>query len=456
MKYTFSQHKGVFIYPFLVLVGLVLISACKKESELGLEVLPEDNQIGAFETDTFTVTGRTVVADSIRTDERVFMLSGMYQDHVFGTVNAKLFTQLRPEEENLNFDDREVILDSAFFTLKYNESNPFYANKEYLTNGLDLIHLYVYEILEDLELDSNYYNQSNISYSSTPIGLHAGVNPTSSTIDSVNGNNTLTFPIDTAWAGPLLRSEEIKLSSTFVNYMKGLAVVANPLTVPAGGGALFLFDPLSSSTRLHFHYRTRAKGDTAGEFVNEVFNLIIDDDTPRFNRYEIDRTGTEVEAAINDEQIGADKLYIQGLGGTYAELDCSSFLEFFKENPAVINLAEVIVPYQTGSFDEYSPPGALFFKEYDENGVDQFIIDQFESSGTHIDGLLDTDEVQYRFVVTRHIQNLILDYNNGIDNYFGFVITPTNEGVLPQRVITQGANPNSGDKIRFRIVYTPI
>lgn len=452
MKYTFNKAKGVFIYPFLFLMAF---ASCTKEAELGLEVLPSDSQVGAFEVDTFSITARTIAVDSIRTDERVLLLSGMYYDEEFGQVSSKLFTQLRPEQENLDFSGKEVILDSCFFTLKFYDANPFYANRRYVDQGIDLLHLYVHEITEDLKLDSNYLNSSSVSYNPDPIGFHIGVNPTQPTKDSVNGDFTLTFPIDTSWAGPLLRSNEIQSTDAFVARMKGIAVVVDSLSVPAQGGALYSFDPLSNFTRLHFHYRTRDEGDT-GAYVNEVFNLIIDANTPRFNQHRIDRSGTIVEQSLDNTAFGNEQLFLQGLGGSNIELECTSFLEFFKENPAIINLAEVILPYTPDATNDYAVPEALYFKAKDENGVERFIVDQFESSGSHIDGRVDVEKDRYRFVVTRFMQNVILDYQNGINNNFGFVITPTNEASQPQRIITNGTNPSAGERIKFRFVYTPL
>lgn len=451
MKNIFNKAKGVFVYPFLFLLTLV---SCTKEAELGLEVLPENNQVGAFETDTFSITARTIPADSIRTDERVLLLTGMYQDELFGDVYSTFYTQLRPEQENLDFDGKEVLFDSAFLTLKYYENNPFYTKKDYLTNGIDKLHLYVHEITEDLNLDSNYINTSSVQYDPNPIGSFIGVNPTQAN-DSIFGLNTLTIPINSTWAEQLLLSDEIQNTEAFVELMKGITVITDPLSVPSNGGVIYLFDPLNALTRLHLHYRTRDLGDT-GSYVNEEFDLIIDQRTPRFNNHTINRTNTIVEEAISNPTANQEQHYLQGIGGTYVELDCSSFLEFFKENPAVLNLVELIVPIDQPSFEDYAAPSSLYFKYYNENGTSSFTVDQFEASGTHIDGRLDTEKMQYRFVLTRHFQQLVLDYRNGINTNFGFLLTPTNEPVQPQRIVINGSSPDNDEKIKFRFVYTPI
>ena len=454
MSKKYHLSKGVTNYPFFLFIALVTILSCKKEENLGLEVLPESNQVGIVSVDTFSITARTVERDSVRTDERTVMLAGYYNDPVFGSVNAKLFSQFVPEAEGLSLSD--YILDSAVLSLRYDVDNGYLYTKSIIDSAddVDPVSLMVYQLDEDLDLDSTYYHFQNASTQATLLGSIQDYVPNlvdSIEVDSVNEPPLIRIRLDDTWANDLIGSGYMSTRDGLLSYMKGLAIVADSTTSGLEEGTILYINPYSIYTRVTFYYRTRTS--SSDPYEEETFDLIIDEDAARFNRYETDHTGTEVGLALGDDVLGAEKLYFQGLGGTIIEFESTSFMEFFKEKDAIINIAEFIVPLSEED-TSFAVIPAGYYKAFDEDGDENFIVDQTETS--HIDGAFDSDELQYRFVITRFIQNVILDYKEGEINNYGFAIVPTNEAILANRSVVKGYNPTTGDGMKLRIVYTPL
>lgn len=454
MNKRYHLTKGVINYPFFLFIALVTFFSCRREENLGLEVLPENNQVGVVVVDTFSIVARTEQRDSVRTDERGTMLAGYYNDPVFGSVNAKLYSQFVPEDEGLNLSD--YILDSAVLTLRYDIDNGYLYTKSIVdsSDDIDPISLMVYELDQDLNIDSTYYHFQNATTKPALLGSIHNFTPNiidSIEVDSINEPASVRIRLDDAWANDLLASGSMSTRDGLLSYMKGLAIVADSTMSGPGEGTILYLNPYSIYTRLTFYYRTRESA--SDPYEPETFELIIDPNTARFNHYETNHLGSEVDMAFGDENIGAEKLYLQGLGGTIFNFETTSFMEYFKERDAIINLVEFIVPVSQ-EYNTYAPMPAAYFKAYSENGQENFIVDQTETS--HIDGAYDSDELRYRFVITRFIQNVVLDYKEGVINNFGFAIVPTNEATFANRTVVHGYNPSSGDRIKMRIVYTPL
>src|SRR6267378_8262722 len=86
------------IKPAVFFVAVVaLLSSCKKEGNIGLEVQPANDIINAESSDTLTLLTRSCKQDSVRTDETTLAISGIYSqmlgsynDPVFGKTSASV------------------------------------------------------------------------------------------------------------------------------------------------------------------------------------------------------------------------------------------------------------------------------------------------------------------------------------------------------------------------------
>lgn len=453
---TSIKKGGLIKYPFLLLLTLLLFN-CKKETELGLEVFPEDEQLG-IAVDTFSVRSYTIPNDSVPTDEQLTMLAGAYVDPVFGRVKTTLFTQLVPEAENLNFSGKEVVLDSAVMAFRYDVSlNGVYGKNVESGESFNPITLRVHELTDTLGLSEKYYSTSTKPFDPIPVGeiIDYIPNPAGSlTVDTAQEPAQVRIPLDSLWAAELLLSSEIRSTTAFIQFMKGIAVVTDDASIMTDQGSLLYLNPYSSFTRLEFYYRTKDIGQDDSLFVRETFRLIIDGNTARFNQYELDHAGTPAEAALTDTVRGSDLMYLQGLGGPHIFVKCEGYLDYFMDNPGILNLAELIIPVND-SMPEYALPPAVFIQKIEAEGGQSVVLDQLEGVG-HIDGYYDDEKHQYRIVLTRQMHTFIEAYKNGERLDYGFDIGPTNERTFANRTILNGFAPTQGEKVRFRFVYTPL
>ncbi|MCC6600398.1 MAG: DUF4270 family protein, partial [Crocinitomicaceae bacterium] len=135
------------LFSFL---SLLFLSACQKpEQTIGSDLLPADDELSAFQTDTITILCSVEKEDSVRMDELSSALLGSYSDPVFGRTKASLCTQIRLSSSSADFPENFEI-DSVVLSLVY-------ANHDYY-GTLHPQYFSVYEMSEDLSVDSVYYS----------------------------------------------------------------------------------------------------------------------------------------------------------------------------------------------------------------------------------------------------------------------------------------------------------
>lgn len=103
----------------------------------------------------------------------------------------------------------------------------------------------------------------------------------------------------------------------------------------------------------------------------------------------------------------------------------------------------------SGTFDAaLTPPTQLFIFRQDDDGDDQFLIDQLGGVGL-IDGTYDADDRTYRFNITRHVQGVL---NGSIAND-PLELVPGSSGITVDRAVIAGpAAPDGG--MRLQLTFT--
>ena len=133
-----------------ILFFLLFFFSCKKkESPIGQNNIDQDQLLLSAGIDTFSLKTYNYIDDSIISDNAAFGLLGSYIDPVFGNVNAEIYTQFRLEGFSPDFGNiNSIVVDSFVLALEYIG----YYGKEGYQN------FEVYELGEDLHLDSTYYS----------------------------------------------------------------------------------------------------------------------------------------------------------------------------------------------------------------------------------------------------------------------------------------------------------
>ena len=291
----------------LAICLLVIISSCKKkDSSVGIGTLDENEILNGITVDTFDLITYTVEEDSLITDNGPNGLLGSYNDPKFGIFNASVYTQLSLATINPNFGNvSSIIMDSVVLALEY---AGYYGDQSTQT-------FEVYELNEDLSIDSTYYSFTTKSIKSTnlvPFGK--GVITPRPTEKTIVGGDTveaqLRIHLDTNFAKALINeaasgSTTFASNENFVNYFKGIHIKTNNgFQTPGVGAALYvkLNDP---SSKITMYFRQ--------DGIFKTFDLLLNASCADFTHVDINSNGTAVENVVQNTSLGKNEFYAQAL-----------------------------------------------------------------------------------------------------------------------------------------------
>ncbi|MDQ3192019.1 MAG: DUF4270 domain-containing protein [Bacteroidota bacterium] len=418
----FSKDLRAYLPAVFFLTSFVLQVSCRKpENIIGLGVQPPEDRVDALFT-VQDVKTTTVKGDSIRTDQTIYNLAGNLNDPIFGKANASFYSQVRLLTSNVKFD-ASAIVDSIVLNLKYQS---FYGD----TTTPQTFR--VYEITQDVAIGNQYYSNSNIAFSPNEIGIIQNFipNPRSS---------HLSIKLDNALGQRFLDADSSKFvnNTSFVNFFKGFYV--KPDLVPGNGG-IISFDLLSAVSKMTMYYRTAT--DTLS------FDFVINENSSRINKFELDYTGTEVAAALVDPLENQKNVYVQSMGGVRTKVVLPDLATILDDNTIVINNAVLIVPVK-GDYGIYTPPERLRIVAVDSLGRLLEIPDFLEGS-THYGGTFNATTKEYRFNISRHLLFTL----RGTPNY-SLLLLPSGAAANANRAVLLG-NAADENKMRLQIIYTKL
>ena len=443
MNTTSSNH---IIRKVAWLSLFALLLNCKKdESFIGTELQNEDLNVSKI--DDFIIQTHTTLADSLRADEISISTLGSMNDMVMGKTNSSFFSQLRIPVDNVNFSGAgpltDIVLDSVVLSLEYKDHY----------GSLNAQTFEVYQVNEDMEIDSAYYNGKSFTNLGTNL-VQAGTGtqiPNPSSTVYADGDSLpaqLRLKLANSFGQSILNesgNSTLSDNESFAQFMKGIEVKVNNPGQATGEGAIFLFDLLSANSKVTLYYRDTAAKDTT------KFELLINTFTARVNLNTHDYTGTQVAAQISDSTLGQNEVYIQGLHGVKTEVNFNDILRL-KDSGIIINKAVLTMPvdFTTGSSFEPNPQLLII---RNEEGDKLLIPDQTMYAGAaglaNVGGQWNEDDSQYEFVITRYINNIL----NGKFPNNNLTLETTSSMVTPNRAVLFGHN-SVMNKPKLTITYT--
>lgn len=426
------------------LFGAIVISSCNKEdSTVGTSINP--NGLNVVTLDTFTVETYSSELDSLESDETSVSLLGAYNDPEFGLVDCGIATQIRLSSESPNFGTvtsvDSVVLSFVYSSIKY------YGNIDDLT-------FEVYELDDELDLDEDYYTLSPISVGLDNLVLDgpATIKPEVYT-DVVVGTDTLVpqlrIKLDTTLVGRYLidnAASSMSSNDDFTSFFKGLYIKVTDGTSLSSGDGHVVYLSLEDALSKMVIYYTNDAAD------NKTFSFNINNKCARFNKIDFDRTGTDVDAVLNNSDLGLEKFYMQSSSiravvefPFLMDLNLSADKE--TDQKRIINKAVLILPVQDFQPDVFDPTTSLFIAKIKDKYTSEFTKDYSSFS------LVSYDETnkEYRFLMTQEIQAIL----DGERENTGFRIYPSSFfGSSIERIIFSGANSSAKYKTRLEITYT--
>lgn len=439
---SFTKHLQ-FSRLFLAVFAIIsFLSACEEPDGIGLEVLPDGEEMPIAWVDTFTVDARTIFDDSVATSNLASTyLIGDFGDPIFGRVRSELYTQFLLSSSDIDFGANPMV-DSVVLNLAYAGA---YGNTDKL-RGLQTFG--VYRLNDELEDDSTYY--SNISRKIFPKYLGQKEFRPDLYSNVVVGEDTLPpslrMPLTPYFGQSILNSSKLSSNEEFITEFKGLCIRSDNATMSAGFGSILYFNMVSSSSRLELYYHN----DTDDSLR---INLLINEDCATHTKFVHDFE-TGIENAVADSlNASPTQLFVQSMAGTKMKLEVPHLRKLNELGIVTINKAELVIPLDESVVTDYGVPNSLQVTGVNEDGGSVFLIDFFEG-GAYYGGTYDAENQEYVFNVARHLQSLLTAPE---EPDYGLYVLNSGNAVNARRGVFNGpAHLDSLERMRLRMTYTII
>ncbi|TXB64665.1 DUF4270 domain-containing protein [Vicingus serpentipes] len=429
----------------LSVIFFTTLFSCKKDGELYPEFNSE-NLIVSF-TDTLSISTKVLRDDSINTFNVSSNLLGIYNDSIFGLSSASFYSELTLSGANVNFGNNAII-DSIVLSLKYKSPLDFYGE---LFTPMDIN---VYELTEEISGDE-YNSAQDINYNPTPIGNFNDTLYITTPVKVINNQDTTSFDphlrirLNDAIGQTILNAgddgQTISNNDAFKSIFKGLYISPSSSvtssTLQKGKGAIVSFDVNSSLSTVTLYYHNDS--DTTS------YSFIMNSESKKFNRFDHNYAGTDVEKHINNTiDLDSTLTYVQSMGGVKTKIEIPNIKDLAKIENIIINKAEIVFPLKDNSNATLQAIQTLALTGINESGDAVFLIDNFEGTD-YFGGTLDAENKTYSFNIARHIQRII----TGTEEDYGLYLIATGSAVSANRsVLNSAIHPTS--KMKLNITYS--
>jgi hypothetical protein len=424
--------------------AILAASACKEPEGIGLEVLPDGEQMPIAWVDTFSLEVSTITHDSVPTSGINSQLIGDFNDPIFGRLSSELFFQFKPSESNLEFPS-DAVVDSMILNLAYSGS---YGNTDKLKG---LMQFGVYELTEDLyptctAEDSTYYSRAAHSISTTPLADFTLWPNLYSEIETLDGvlSPSMRVPLNSDLGTRIINSANLASDEVFVEEFKGLNVKPIDLVRPSGTGSILNLDVNSSDSQIEMYYHTDNE-DT----IRQFFPVTCLDGVHTAFSHEFSPEVTD--ALTGGTASGANTFYIQSMASLRAKIEIPHLKELNQLGYVAINKAELLIPIDQSVVSEYGVPTSLFVTGIDSGDAAVFVVDQFEGPD-YYGGVYDSENKEYIFNIARHLQSIL---NNPEEEDYGLYVVNAGTATTAARGVFNG--PEHATKpMKLRMTYTII
>jgi hypothetical protein len=440
-KHSFTWRKSIVFSATFLFIALVSVSCKKKENQLGINNIDQNNILDSKGLDTFKLITYTFEQDSVITKNNLVTLLGSYQDPTFGTVNGEIFTQMELESLSPSFGDLStVVIDSFVLGLVY--------SGHYGKVGNQTVEVFKIDDVNGIHADSNYYEHSSVSSNQVTSLIATGqeivnMNPDNITIiDDIEVPSQLRIQLDTNEARAIMQDSQslpasFESTDAFSDYFKGLHIRTANVGQTSGEGGVMYFDMINPSSKMTIYYKL------AGE--QKKFDFFINSGATFFNKVDMDNSMTNVEAVINNTLLGKEAFYAQAFKSR-AVVEMPS-ISNIKPN-ATIHSAIMTLPvaHQTGV--EYEPAGFIRIRREDPDNQGAYL--DISRPGTASVAQYSSVRKSYTFDLRYHAQRILL---GEIENT-PLVISPVFFNSSADRIIFNGSETVNKEAPSLRILFT--
>ena len=417
-----------------------LLFSCSQDGTLGVGLIPNVNGVGVNQIDTMTMYASTVIEDSLRSSNLLYCQLGKLQDGIFGTTEAKISAQAILPTENVVFGD-SLSLDSVILSVRY---------AGYYGDTNQTLNVGVYELSDDMRIDSTFYNPyifntKSVKLGSATITPRPGTAVYSSEPYSYINDSVVTLPpclrikIDNSFGQALLNKSgqtELSNNTEFLKWFKGFQMRLE--SNPSGNGCMLQLNLRNVYSTLSIYYRQG--------FRRRKFDLTLAPSGATHTKYKNDFTQASAAWELGKKNTLNGMMFLSGLAGMKAKIEIPYLPELAKNRNIILNKAEIQfkeVPSIAPS--AYRRPVSLVLVGVDSLGKNTLLSDQGMS---YYGGAYDSTRALYSFTITSQIQKFI----NSASNY-GMYVAPLTGSLYPDRLVL--GNPvNPVYKPRLILTYT--
>jgi hypothetical protein len=426
-----------------VLLACVLLTSREDEhSSIGEDIL--GNLVDTEFTDTITLQAYSVLEDTINTTNTSANILGHISDPVFGKSSAGLFTQLALSGSAVNFGSNPVI-DSVILTLQL---SGYYGD----TNSN--VGFRVHQLNEALDSETKYYQNSTVNYDPTPLNYSLtgySIRPNSSIVVDTNVLGAhLRIRLSDQFGQYLLNHQD-DLNNRLKDFLKGLYIDAVSHT--GNEGYMLITNMTSALSGMTLYYHN-------DENQPQRYTLSCSENSVRFTHFD-HAYSTSVnpdfiqEVLQGQTTLGEKVLFVQGGGGvktriTFPYLE-NTFAQY--DNKVVIHRAELVITNADPNERFFIQPSILTLQgiRKSDNAIRFLPDDDYYTNANYFGGTYDASKKEYRFRITKYVQQLILqqdDWSNTIN------LIVRGSAVRPHRLVFEGTNPASPSRLRLEITYS--
>ena len=442
-----TRRKVVKLSALFLLLSVGTWSCNKDKSNLGDSLQSESLSTGV--TDTFTILTYSEEIDSMPSDETQTSMLGTYNDPELGMVDCGIVTQIRLSSVNPSLGTSgTTIIDSVVLALRYTGLN-FYANLSDVT-------LEVLEITDDLVRDDQeYYTFDTPNTTGGNLILPGSETLTPDPVsDVIVGSDTLDpqlrIHLDPSVGMQMValnESGDMSSDDAFVSAFKGLYVKANMPGLVPGQGTILYFSLENAFSELVMYFHT----DT--DPTVQEYPFLINSNAARYNVVEYDRTGTDIQNALDNPTVVQDEFYMQASSVRgliqFPHIMNLNYDSTGAYKPKIINSAKLVLPIQDFQSDAFDPATSLFLARVVDDKLSTFTLDYFGSAINTEN--YDEDNKSFTFTMTREIQNIL---NGSVENLGYRVYSPSFFASSVERIIFNGQGSNFKEGPRLIINYT--
>jgi len=408
----FKDQRFVFVQTVVFLSAILILSSCKDDELLGIELQPDGQFDTLAITDNLSIEAFTLLGEPQRSDEAQSFV-GKVQSDQFGTSESSLLLNFDILQGNTDIDFTIYQVDSVVLSLRPN-----------LIFGVpkNAIPIEVFELNETLLVSEEYQSDFDPEVKTTAIGSTTFSFsrqlkvPETVTIDTVTEVFQFRIKLDNELGEYLkegIGDASAQSTEDFQEYFKGLMIKVGAGLDPTLTGAIYSMALLTGESGIKVY--TSESGNVQN---TEVIEYPITSKCARINKITHDYSSSLAQTYLDDVSNNDDLLFVQGLAGLRTEIHIPGLYEFGVNNNTAIAKAVLQFELANEQNGELSNSQRLYLLDLEKDGSESLTLDYIYSP-SRSGGKFDEDINGYQFDITRHVQRIVQEAQKGVDVNYG-------------------------------------